>query len=88
MKRGQAGGLTTAAKYGPEHFAAINKGAAFNAFGESKAARRLRAADVASKRSMTDAEWERLMRRRAASFGIPIERLIPRLRSAHLNGGE
>lgn len=51
--------------------------AALSVYGDSDELRALRASDIRRKRTLTAAEWRRLMRRRERAYGLPPGTLCP-----------
>lgn len=71
---GRIGGLVLAAQRGPDYYRTIRAGkhgGPFSVYGDSPAARRLRAMDVAARRRLSDAEWLDLMEKRQRQLGLP-----------------
>lgn len=62
------GGLAYAAKYGLAGLTRAGGLAALSVYGDSPYLRRLRASDI--RRKMTNAEYNRLMTKREAEFGL------------------
>ncbi len=79
------GGLVRASTAAPGELAAMARAggtAALSVYGDSPAARSLRASDIRRRRTLSDGEWAALMASRAASFGLPLERLLAAARGA------
>lgn len=64
-------GLVCAARHGREFYVELGKRSrSLNTYGDSDAARRLRASDIRRGSVMSDAEWNTLMDSRERSFGL------------------